>query len=867
MNLMLIRSIRIGILLCLMALNLNAANDNLKYGLSFNSHSVSVNQRTTLSLDGGEAFAVGDDFTLSFSVLVRNNEPAFGSILHLIADDGQVIHFSIVVDDNKNVPALVYGDDMSIFPFPIVTEKWQDVKLRVDARKNKIVLFYQGKERAFTIPLNGTKHLKVQFGRIDGYVSDVAPMILKDVKVAVDGKQIRYWKLYKHNGGSCLDEQAQKNAVATNPLWIIDNHILWKQVYHAKLTGIQSVAFNAQKSLFYVCSDREVLALNTNGYVVKRQKVLGGYRANTGSNGYVAYDTKTNQIASFSLRSGKVSRFDENTSRWSMSERYDSAAFYYNHAGVYNHADSSYYFFGGYGFYAYHNDLFRLRAGGNQVERINYQNPIPPRFGAAMGIADGKLYILGGRGNKAGKQAVESYFYFELWSIDLKTKKAELVWRRNSYPKGWVLATTMLYQPEKKAFYALNMNDRGGTMYQVNVGDTTITEVAKPIGNTITFQDFEYNMFYSPKDGHIYAVIDKILADKSHDLSIYQLATPLLSEAEISQTDGEEGSGAKIWLIAIVAVLALLGIIVLFGRKRKKPSEAKPASTVMEPPTVEKAVKTEQIEKAEKVDEEPVADDTEEVQQEEMVKHFDRTHSAVSLLGAFSVYDKEGADITAQFTPRLKELFLLLILYSEKRKHGVSVDKVTEIIWFDKDESSARNNRNVTLRKLRVLLEKVGNVEIISSNGYLSVKWGKDVFCDYHTLLQYVEAYNTGNYQDADELLARLLEILLYGPLLPGYETEWLDEFKNANSSLSIDLLNKLLRQENDKHNDKMTVCISDIIFRHDPLNDEALAAKCQVLSHQGKKGLAKRAYDRFCKEYRDSMGEDYEVAFAELAK
>jgi hypothetical protein len=64
-----------------------------------------------------------------------------------------------------------------------------------------------------------------------------------------------------------------------------------------------------------------------------------------------------------------------------------------------------------------------------------------------------------------------------------------------------------------------------------------------------------------------------------------------------------------------------------------------------------------------------------------------------------------------------------------------------------------------------------------------------------------------------------------------------------------------------------MTVCISDIIFRHDPLNDEALAAKCQVLSHQGKKGLAKRAYDRFCKEYRDSMGEDYEVAFAELAK
>lgn len=859
MNLRLIRFIRLSILLCLVALNMNAANENLKYGLSFNSHSVSVNQRTTLSLDGGESFAVGDDFTLSFSMLVRNNEPAFGSILHLIADDGQVVHFSVVVDDNQNVPALVFGDDMSTFPSSILTEKWQDVKLRVDARKNKIVLSYQGKEKAFTIPLNGTKHLKVQFGRIDGYVSDVAPMILKDVRVAVDGKQIRHWKLYKHNGNSCMDEQTKKNAVATNPLWIIDNHIQWKQVYHAKLTGIQSVAFNARSSSFYVCSDREILTLNTNGYVVRRQKVLGGYRANTGSNGYVAYDVKTNQIASFSLRSGMVSRFDESSSRWSMVNRNDSAAYYYNHAGVYNRTDSSYYFFGGYGFYAYHNDLFRLRAGANRVERINYQNPIPPRFGAAMGVADGKLYVLGGRGNKAGKQAVESYFYYELWCIDLKTKKAELVWRRNSYPKGWVLATTMLYQPEKKAFYALNMNDRGGTMYQVNVGDTIITEVAKPIGNTITFQDFEYNMFYSPNDGRIYAVIDKILADKSHDLSIYQLATPLLSEVEISQTDGTEVSVTKFLLTVIVFVLAMFGMIVFFVRKRKKTSGVKPASTMKATPAVVKV---------ENAGEEPVADDVEEVQQqEELVKHFDRTRSAVSLLGAFCVYDKDGADITAQFTPRLKELFLLLILYSERRKHGVSVDKVTEIIWFDKDESSARNNRNVTLRKLRVLLEKVGNVEIISSSGYLSVKWGKDVFCDYHALLQYVEAYNTGNYQDADELLARLFEILLYGPLLPGYETEWLDEFKDANSSLSIDLLNKLLRQENDKHNDKMIVCISDIIFRHDPLNDEALAAKCQVLCHQGKKGLAKRAYDRFCKEYRDSMGEDYEVSFAELAK
>ena len=87
------------------------------------------------------------------------------------------------------------------------------------------------------------------------------------------------------------------------------------------------------------------------------------------------------------------------------------------------------------------------------------------------------------------------------------------------------MATTMFYQPEKKAFYALNMVDQGGTMYQVNIGDTIITPVAKPIANNTQYQEFEYNMFNSPKDGHMYLVVDKILVDKTHDLSIYQLCT------------------------------------------------------------------------------------------------------------------------------------------------------------------------------------------------------------------------------------------------------------------------------------------------------------------------------------------------------
>lgn len=846
-----LKTLKISAFLCLIVIQVMAKNANVSYGLSFNSHQCLVNERTSLSLDGGEPFTIGDNFTLSFNMLVRSNESPFGSILHFTTDDGHVVYFSLVVDNGKAVPAFVCNDQMAICHSGILMDKWVYMKLGIDAKRDRVTLYYRGKEESYNIPLYGTKHLSIQFGKPTqkSYVSDVAPMILKDVKVEKDCKTIRWWKLGKHNGNSCLDEEAHREAVAINASWVIDNHIAWRQIYHVRKSGLLGTAFNDRLSHFYLCTDQEVITLGAHGNIIRQQNILGGFRANPRSNGFVAYDPQARQLISFSLQSGRVSRFDAKTSRWSLSAYRDSAAMFYNHAYAYNPADSSFYFFGGYGYYTYRNELFRLRAGDNKLERVNYSNPIPPRFAAAMGIANGKLYILGGRGNKMGKQAVESYYYCELWAIDLKTKKAELVWRRNSFPTGFMMAATMYYQPRKKAFYAMNMNDGGGTLYQVGIADTTIVAVAKPIANTRAFQDFEYNMFYSSKEGCFYLMVDKILADKSHDLSIYQLSIPILSEMEISQ---EDHSWFSLWkVLGFVCILVLVALVTFFFyvRKRKPRPVLEPAVDLQPTPVAE----TEQEEEDESTE---VTD-----------KGFDRTHSAISLLGTFSVYDKDGMDITAQFTPRLKELLLLLILYSEKRHRGVSVDKVTEIIWFDKEEASARNNRNVTLRKLRVLLERVGDVEIASSNGYLSFKWGQSVFCDYHAIMGYVSAFNSGDYEDAEEQLACILELLLYGPLLPGYETEWLDGFKDAYSSLSIDLLYKLLRQEKQENNEKMILRIADILFLHDPLNDEALAAKCQVLCQQGKKGVAKRMYDHFCKEYEDSMSEEYEVSFADLVK
>lgn len=77
-------------------------------GLYFKSHSAPSTERTSLILDENKPFEVENEFTISFQMWVRNNEPDFGSILHLYTNTNQLIRFSFVAGGERlHYPALV----------------------------------------------------------------------------------------------------------------------------------------------------------------------------------------------------------------------------------------------------------------------------------------------------------------------------------------------------------------------------------------------------------------------------------------------------------------------------------------------------------------------------------------------------------------------------------------------------------------------------------------------------------------------------------------------------------------------------------------------------------------------------------------
>lgn len=853
--------ILIFVLLCLVGkLDASSLYD---YGLHLKSHTVSAIERTSLFLDDNQPFPIKNDFTISFQMYIRANEPDFGSILHLYTNTNQYIRFLFVAGEERHFPALVLNEGIVTIDTHIEREKWLNVSIHMRLKDNVIEVDYDNKKISAMAPLQGTKSVSALFGKMESYLADVAPVNLRNIIVMQDGKQTREWKLWKHNDDVCYDKKENAIARALHPIWLIDNHIEWKLIHQAHIPGKLDVSFNARDALFYLVKPQSIEVLDEKGTLQKEITIRGGFPAVEYPN-HQLYDTLTNKIVSYHLKRGITSYFPFDTEKWSNEERNKEEASNYNHARTFNPADSSFYFFGGYGFYQYRNDLFQMKSGNYKLEQVIYERPLYPRYSAAMTIVGDELYIFGGRGNKYGKQELSSHFYLGLCAINLKNNRSRIVWQKNMSPEdGTLMASSMYFEPSDSSFYAVSMN-KGGILWKISMKDSVYTEVSKPIHNELNYQDCDFSLYTSPSHGKLFLVLDKIQNDHTHNVAIYSINMPLVNEEDIRQPENETfTSSRKYFYIAGILLLFIISGTIFYRSKYSKKKKSTPVTKTREEKlsVIESHIDRKQPEI-------PEYQVTQEKRQDfettltRTADYYDRNRASISLFGCFNVRDKEGNDITSNFTPRLKHLLILLILYTEKNPQGILASKATEILWPDKEETAARNNRNVNLRKLRVLLESIGDMEVVTENNFLRIKWGTSVFCDYHTLMTCTKQFEQ---EKSEELLNRILELLLYGPLLPNTVFDWLDDFKDAYSSHSIDLLKNLLEIEIQRNHQEMIIRLADIMFLHDPLNEEALAAKCTVLSAQGKKGIARNVYDRFCKEYRDSMGENYKIPFVSL--
>jgi len=233
--------------------------------------------------------------------------------------------------------------------------------------------------------------------------------------------------------------------------------------------------------------------------------------------------------------------------------------------------------------------------------------------------------------------------------------------------------------------------------------------------------------------------------------------------------------------------------------------------------------------------------------------------NTILLFGDLQVFDAEGIEVTKYFSPLIKELFLIILLYSVRWGRGLSSEKLNETLWYDKSAKSANNNRAVNIAKLKNLLDKLTGCGISKSTGY----WKLDI--DYNNI--YVDYYNyLSIVKDKTDLsiqkIKNLSAITQRGNFLSDIEYEWLDTFKSEISNEVIDTYLYFARSDKTAYEPEFLIELANYIFYFDPVNEEAMTLKCNALVSLGKHSLAKQAFENFTRDYKVIYGEEFKQGF-----
>jgi len=237
------------------------------------------------------------------------------------------------------------------------------------------------------------------------------------------------------------------------------------------------------------------------------------------------------------------------------------------------------------------------------------------------------------------------------------------------------------------------------------------------------------------------------------------------------------------------------------------------------------------------------------------------TPSSIHLFGPFQTIDRDHHDCTRLFTPLLKELFLIITTYTIRNGRGISSEGLNEILWHDKSEKDAKNNRSVNLAKLKPILEKIGNCTITKEAAYWQLHTGDETFLDYK---RFTALVNETAPPDTRRIHA-LLDIIRRGPFLSQTEYNWLDDIKSEVSNAVIDQCLHYLRLHGDTENPEFIIEIANCIFYFDQLNEDALMVKCKNLIRLKRHNLASNTYLKFAKDYKDIYNADFSRSFQEI--
>ena len=830
-----------------------ASAQEIQYGLKFNSNNYEPEMRTSLNLSPDGFLPLPEGFSMTFDAKFHfKDEHIFGSVFRIINEKGNSIE--LIIGDIDLAFSMPSGDISSyntLTDLNIIPEHWIPVSISVDIDKEELEIKVGKFVKKWNTPeVREFDNVKIVFGKINDrqkQVIDVPDMTIKDLNINyLSGKPQYSWKLFTHATDGVYDDLKRHFAKCENPNWILNNHGIWKNEISFTSEITPYLSYDYDKNIIAVADQQFFFTFAVKDGRLEKHPVKKKlpYRMTANqmiynsldSNFYTYNIIKENdarEFASFNLTEGE----------WGHTTAHENNTDYRHHNRYFSSNHNRLYIFGGYGHLKYKGGVFIYDINESWSKMDLKGDSIAPRYLSGMGkIDDNHLLFFGGYGSETGNQAYMPQFYYDCYVVDIRTMEAKRLWTLDSPDENFVVSNSLVVDTTNNCFYALcypSMKSNSLiSLYKFSLEKPEYEVMADQI--SIKFNDVHsyVDLFFDKYENKLIAATFAQETETETNISIYTLSFPPLKKVDIYQMEKEKKSVTVLQIT--ILFISVLVIILFFLRKKKK---------LIGSENVENEIKDENSAAIVGIN---------------SVKQLQK--QSINLFGGFQVVDKQENDITAEFKPLLKNLFLLILLNTIKTGKGISFSKLKETLWFDKTEESANNNRGVALSKIRQIMDNVSGIRFNKKGTYWSVEFGEEIYCDYYEALILIKKIKENKGTTINDI-KRLLTIVTVGELLPGEQVEWADAFKSDFSNELVDLILYLIRQETITISDDIYIDMANALFVHDPLNEDALKIKCKVLVKMGKNGLARNTYTTFIKEYAILFGTEYKYSFDQIVK
>lgn len=821
-------------------------------GLQFNSNDSLLSKRTSYAVFKTDQPTFSGHLYISFDLSLWDNEH-LGYIVNITDAQNNSYSLSSIYNQspflNFNIDSKSNKINIPLRHDQLKKRNWMKIKIDFDLKANTVGVFINNKwYKAKGFNFENTITPKIYFGKNEHY-SDVPKMAIRNLTVGDTNKSFSFL-LNEWKGSDVLDSKGNHLGLVDNPVWLINESYFWAPRFTRSFKSVAGVNFDeaAQNLILFsqdslITYDVQQSNLQAKAYQNKCPIPLhlGKSIINIKENKLYAYETLQGPRPAPSIASLNL-----NTLLWDSVGRGTINEQRHHHNIFYNRTQDTLYLFGGYGSYAYYKDFFRYNRTADTWEKVNFSgDKISPRFFSGYSTADkhNEIYLFGGYGNQSGNQIIGGKHFYDLYKVNLSNRTIKKCWEIKPPAIDFVAANNLILSKDHKYFYAIcYAHDKPQTvlrLYKFSVLDGTYEIVSGSIPAKGERIESDINLFFNQSLETFYCAIQEFTTPDYSTVRLYSLSFPPVKEQEYLASQQPVKSPHSAYLYIVSAVLATGFVLVYLARRQKRSTTQQSIVTAKNLDTGSSEISI--------------------PHQEEEKKSL----NAIYLLGEFTVYDKSGRDITYLFSPKIKQLFILVLINS-RHGSGVVSKKISTTLWPDKDIVKTKNIKGVTINHLRNIIADIDGLELTFLNDTYYFKISQPLFCDYFIVADAVHGLDSRPGQ-AEGYILNHFELIARGGLLQSETEPWLDDVKLHYEEALMPKILPEVKKIYESGDYRRTIDIARVILNTDPFNDAAIKYKLKALQRIKGIEFAHKIYSEFTIEYERSLGEAYYVPFEKI--